>query len=105
MTIFTVMLFVPSDCDSSNAADSEAEQNVSSVINLDPYSCRRSLVDLEEINWTFSLHNTLELPNINSIAVDRDVMTVHPVNDPFHYMSISVLSAFGLVFKSTIEEL
>ena len=51
---------VPSDCDSSNAADSETEQNLSPMINLDPYSCRRSLVDLEGIKWTFSLHNTSE---------------------------------------------
>ena len=75
------------------------------MINLDSYSCRCSVVDLEETNWTFSLHNMLELPDINSIAVDREVMTVHPVSDPFHYMSIPVLSAFGLVFKNTIEEL
>ena len=89
------MSLVPSDCDRSNAADSEAKQILSSMINLDPYSCRRSFVDLEETNWIFSLHNTLELPDINSITVDREVMTVHAVNDPFHYMSIPVLSAFG----------
>ena len=93
-----------SSFDSSNAAESEADQNLSSMINLDPDCCRRSLVDLEQTNWTFSFH-ALELPDINSVGVDREVMTIHPVSDPFHYMSIPVLSAFGLVFKNTLEEL
>ena len=32
-------------------------------------------------------------------------MTVNPVNNPFHYMSAPVLSAFGLDFPNTLVEL
>ena len=32
-------------------------------------------------------------------------MTINPVSDPFHYMSIPVLSAFGLVFENALQEL
>ena len=93
-----------SSCDSGNTEESEADQNSLSLINLDPDCCRRSLVDLEQTDLAFSSHE-LEFPDINSIGVDREVMTIHPVSDPFHYMSIPVLSAFGLVFKNTLGEL
>ena len=76
----------------------------SSTIDLDPNCCRRYLVDMEQTNWKFSFH-TLELPDINSIGMDTELMTINPVSDLFHYMSIPVLSAFGLVFENTLQEL
>ena len=82
-----------SSCDSTNAAESEADQNSLSSINLDPDCCRHSLVDLEQTNWAFSF-DALELPDINSIGVDREVMTIHPVSDPFHYNYVNTSLAW-----------
>ena len=93
----------PSIC--SEPAIYEAQQNLlSSAINLDPDCCRHSLVDMEPTNWKFSFH-TSELPDINSVGMDTELMTINPVSDPFHYMSIPVLSAFGLVFENALQEL
>ena len=46
----------------------------------------------------------MELPDINSIGKDTELMTIHPVSDPFDYMSTPVLSAFGLIFEDTLQE-
>ena len=73
------------------------------TIDLDPDCCRRSIVDLEQPNWLDTY--TMELPDINSIGKDTELMTIHPVSDPFHYMSTPVLSAFGLIFEDTLQEL
>ena len=62
------------------------------TIDLDPDCCRRSIVDLEQPNWLDTY--TMELPDINSIGKDTELMTIHPVSDPFHYMSTPVLSAY-----------
>ena len=63
-----------------------------------------SLYDLEPTNWNFT-SNVLEFPPINSIGMDTNLMTINQTNDPFHYMSAPVLSAFRLVFKNTLQEL
>ena len=73
------------------------------TIDLDPDYCRCSIVDLEQPNWLDTY--TMELPDINSIGKDTELMTIHPVSDPFHYMSTPVLSAFGLIFEDTLQEL
>lgn len=95
-----------SDCHSLHSeAVNEVHQNSTSPIGLDPDCCRRSLVDLDQIDWKFSFHSS-ELPDIDCIGIDTGgLMTIHPVSDPFHYMSMPVLSAFGLIFESTLEEL
>ena len=84
---------------SSEPPDYEVQQILPSTIDLDPDCCRRSLVDMEENNWKFSFH-TLEPPDINSIGIDREVMTIRPVSDPFHYMSMPVLSFLGLFLRT-----
>ena len=59
---------------------------------------------MEQNNWKFSFH-TLEPLDMTSIGKDREVMTICAVSDPFHYMSMPVLSFFGLIFESMLQEL
>ena len=73
-------------------------------IDLNP-DCSTCLADDHELsNWKFSFYS-LEFPNIDTIGMDTGLMTINPVNDPFHYMSVPVLSAFGLVFPNMLQEL
>jgi len=84
---------------------SESSNNSHAVYNpeidLDPNCSVCPADDHEPHSWKFSFY-PLELPDINAIGMENDFMTVNPVNDPFHYMSVPVLSAFGLDFPNAL---
>ena len=75
-------------------ADCKIQQDsLSPIIDLDLKCCRRSLVDMEPTNWKFSFH-ALELPDIKSIGMDTELMTINPISNPFHYIVNSCLVCF-----------
>lgn len=82
--------------------DSTANNEQSITLNMDLEN--HSSVDLEPTCWNFHSH-LLELPDIDSIGIDMNVMTINHSDDPFHDMSAPFLSSSGLVFKNTLQEL
>ena len=103
----------------SNGSDENNEhcfQSVSSESRNNSHASHNPEIDLdsncsvcpaddhEPYSWKFSFY-PLELPDIHATGMENDLMTVNPVNNPFHYMSAPVLSAFGLDFPNTLVEL